>query len=76
MKSIMKNIYIDFKNYEILKIISERLNLLSWALSGLYGYFGVKIGTGFGITVIAIFWLILQVNSLYFAGLAQKYKKE
>ncbi len=67
---------INFWNYEILKIISERLNILSWALSGLYGYLGVKVGTGFGIIIIVIFWSILQINSLYFVNLAQKYKKE
>ena len=67
---------INFKNYEILKMISERLNILSWALSGLYGYLGVKIGVGFGITLIAIVWLVLQINSIYVADLAQKYKKE
>jgi hypothetical protein len=72
----MKNIYIDFKNYEILKIISERLNLLSWVLSGLYGYFGIKVNTLYGMFLIAVTWIILQINSLIFASIAQKYKKE
>jgi hypothetical protein len=67
---------INFQNYELLKVISERLNILSWALSGLYGYLGAKIGTGFCIVIIGIFWLMLQINSLYFANLAQKYKKD
>jgi hypothetical protein len=76
MSIMIKLTYINFKNYEILKIISDRLNILSWALGGLYGYISIKINPIFGSLVITMVWLILQWCSLVFANIAQKYKKE
>ena len=76
MLIMIKLKYINFKNYEILKIISDRLNLLSWAVSGVYGYIGIKVNTIFGMVLVSVIWLILQWQSLAFANLAQKYKKE
>jgi len=73
---MIKYLNIDFKNYEILKTISERLNILSWALSGLYGYIGIKFDNIFAILLIATTWGVLQVNSLIFISIAQKYKKD
>ena len=67
---------INFKQYEILKSISDRLNILSWALSGLYGYISIKINPIFGSLVITIVWLFLQWCSIFCIATALKYKKE
>jgi hypothetical protein len=72
----MENKYIDFKNSEILKMISDRFSLLSWALSSLYGYLNVKFSSGLAIFIIIATWLILQTLSLQIATYALKYKKE
>ena len=76
MSIMIKLTYINFKNYEILKIISDRLNILSWALGGVFGYLGIRINTIYGVVMIFVIWLILQWCSLVFVNIAQKYKKE
>lgn len=67
---------INFKNYEILKTISEQLRLLSWAVGGLYGYLGSKFGYGLAILLMVSTWLAIQIASIYVLYEAQKHKEE
>jgi len=67
---------INFKNYEILKTISEQLRLLSWAIGGVYGILNQYFGIFPTLVFIIYNWAIIQFYSIYILNVAQKYKKE
>ena len=67
---------IKFRNYEILKTISEQLRLLAWAVGGIYGILSHKFGTIPTVIYTVYHWVVFQYYSIYVLNMAQKYKKE
>lgn len=65
---------INFKNYEILKTISDQLRLLAWAVGGLYGYLGSKFGATTAIVLMIFTWFSIQSIAIYVLYQAQKFK--
>lgn len=62
-------------NSDIAKLLSERANLLSWAIGGInYIGFNVTGATKFAITVI--FWLFFQYLSLALFRVSNTLKEE
>lgn len=71
---MIKFIKIDFDS-DIAKLLSERVNLLSWALGGI-GYLGFDLqGSNKGIVVICG-WLILQYFSFVLFKVSKVLQKE
>lgn len=67
---------INFRNYEILKMISEQLRLLSWAIGGLFGIISNQYGIYIASIYIIVNWATLQLYSMFILNIALKYKKE
>jgi hypothetical protein len=66
---------INFRDYEIIKIISEQLRSASWALAGVFTYFGwASYKQIYGFVVCAL-WLFLQVFSLGVISFGRKFIK-
>ncbi len=69
-------IRINFKNHELLKLISDQIRLLSWALAAIYYYFGITTSKIYAVVSITIGWITLQIFALLILDRAQKFKKE
>ncbi|MCC2624513.1 MAG: hypothetical protein K0R14_386 [Burkholderiales bacterium] len=63
---------INFRDYEVIKIISEQLRSASWALAGVFTYFGwTNYRQVYGVVVFTL-WFILQTFSLILISSGQK----
>ena len=70
----LKLIKIDF-NSDTVKLMSERVNILSWAIGGL-NYIGFELYGVAKITTIIIGWLLLQYVSFALLKVSTILKKE
>ena len=70
----IKFIKIDF-NSEAVELISDRVNILSWAVGGL-NYIGFDLQGVSKIATTVIGWFLLQYLSLVFLKISQTLKKE
>ena len=70
----LKFIKIDFDS-DTVKLMSERINILSWALGGL-NYMGFNLQGITRIAVTVVGWLILQYISFAFLKVSRTLKKE
>jgi len=66
--------YIDFKNYEIQKSISEQLRTLAWTLSGIYAYLGVTQDKAVLICMVLFSWFCIMCFSFMVLTAAEKTK--
>jgi hypothetical protein len=67
---------INFRNYEILKTISDQLRLLAWAVGAIFGYMAGNLGLVTAVLYTITHWPVLQFYAIYTLNVAQKYKKE
>ena len=72
----MKKIYIkiDFDS-DTVKLMSERVNILSWAVGGL-NYIGFELQGASKIVTIIIGWILLQYLSFVLLKVSKTLKKE
>ena len=66
---------INFKDYEVKKVISEQLRTLGWAIAGIYTYFGITQNKFVASLVVVLLWAFFQICSLMVITSAQNNKK-
>ena len=70
----MKLIKIEFTS-EVAKVLSDRVNLLSWAIGGV-NYIGFNLTGYIKVLTVVIGWLIFQYASFAFLKVSSILKKE
>lgn len=71
MKTVLNKFKLDFKDSDLIKSMSERMNILSWAFGGI-NYLGFNI-TGLNKVVIVITgWTLCQYWSLLLLKLSRQ----
>jgi|GEM_PF-3419234 len=66
--------YINLKNYEIQKVISDQLRTLAWAAAGIYTYLGIFHNKIIAILIVFLVWFLCMSSSLIILTLAEKQK--
>lgn len=66
--------YIDFKNYEIQKVISEQLRTLAWTIAAIYTYLGITHNKVAIAIIVLIMWVLFMWFSLVMLTHAEKLK--